>query len=105
CVRSSHCGFCAAVMWSRLCRSLMRASTAAIPAGSDAVDAIACCEDVCARTSPEDANRGLARTIAPSRVAAALAARTVGWVKPIMIHTPCQLRSCDLLKRRDFLRY
>lgn len=35
---------------------------------------------------------GLARTMAPSSVAAALAARTAGCVKKTMMHTPCRLR-------------
>src|ERR1035437_1287327 len=97
-------------MWSFLCSSLIRASTDVVPAGAGAGAPIASGEAACATTSraagdlvaavweksPEAANKGPARTIAPSRVAAALAAHAIGCLSRIMMYTPLQLR---LLKR------
>lgn len=79
-------------MWSFLCSSLIRASTDAVPdpGAVTAVDAISCREDaagdlVAAAESVEAANKGVARTIAPRRVAAAVVARAFGRVIEIMI--------------------
>src|ERR1035437_1203117 len=79
-------------MCSFFCSSLIRASTDAVP-GPGAVTAaaaISCREDaagdlVAAVETVEAANKGVARTIAPRRVAAAVVARTFGRVIEIMI--------------------
>jgi hypothetical protein len=67
----------------------MRASTDAVPGPgaitAGAVDAISCREAGGAVESLEAANNGVARTIAPSRVAAAVVARAFGRVIEIMI--------------------
>lgn len=80
-------------MWSLECRSLMRASTDAIPRSSGEVAAISCLADaadglVLVILSPEAANKGVARTIAPRRVAAAVVARAVKLLDENIVGTP-----------------
>src|SRR5277367_5138629 len=82
-------------MWSLVCSSRSRASTEAFAGDSGAVSdaAISWCEDaagdlVVAALSPGAANRGVARKMAPSRVAAAVVVRALGRFDGIIIWLP-----------------
>src|SRR6266849_9496567 len=92
-------------MWSFLCSSVILASMDLIPAGSGAGALIGSAEEACARISraacglaaaacersPEAANKGLAKAIAPSRDAAAIVTRAARCVNRIMMCAPYKL--------------